>query len=585
MNPLLIAPQVFPQSQVQQPPLNLLINKFNDNFVNETNEILLNEWKLLSERAKEYFLARNISDGDFKDSLIELINAVLEGHLSSLQVNILLSKLEGKTYKVVREKHGIKSDQVLERALLRTACGKYWNENMKGGGEPIFSILDIEKFVSYIEERENEINCVSTCEARRIVSIIQDERVTKARELLNRCGCPILAERVKMREPDDSWLNKKGKAFGLAIVPKCEIETMRRIACDEVTIREFFDKHEGLLNRDPRLIFNMDETMVSSKKRFKVLCKKGHVPLSTSDQIFPHITACITIGASGKVLKPMFILPNKKTLGGLEEFEGLAYFASSRSGWINRDLFTYWGLTFLSEISLYRLTLPSHLRKQRILLLLDGHKSRINYFIAKLFDIYGIDILVFPGHTSHVLQPFDVGVASSLKSEYRRLILLYTMKYGKEMEANQNRLTARDLRIMMIRCMLDAISKSASIQNIQAGYRQSGIFPLDSKLPLSSKFAMDQSLRNKFPDLYKNIKNANMIGNHHLNGSNINLEFTFKANYHRIPNETNMEISQDKINKEIRNFNSFDCKILTEIPDFFVDENNAITRVKFGIIQ
>ena len=119
--------------------MDLSINKFNDNIENETNENLLNEWQLLSKRATEYLLARKIPDGDFKDSLFELINAVIEGHLTLLQVNILLSKLEGKTYKAVREKHGIKSDQVHERALLRTACGKYWNENIRGGGEPVAS--------------------------------------------------------------------------------------------------------------------------------------------------------------------------------------------------------------------------------------------------------------------------------------------------------------------------------------------------------------------------------------------------------------------------------------------------------------
>ena len=57
-----------------------------------------------------------------------------------------------------------------------------------------------------------------------------------------------------MRGPDDSWLNNKRKAFGLAIVPKCEIETIRRISCDEVKIRDFFEKNVDLLKRDPRLI-------------------------------------------------------------------------------------------------------------------------------------------------------------------------------------------------------------------------------------------------------------------------------------------------------------------------------------------
>ena len=574
----------------QQTPLtlssaSLLVNSGDfGNGYSSRKEELLAEWQKLMDRANNYFVTKGVADEGFKENLIELINAVLVEILSPLQVNVLISKLEGGTYKDLRKKYGIRSDQVLERALLRTACGKFWSENMKGGGEPIFSILDTEKFVSYIEERENEIDCVPTCEARRILTIIQKERVTKARELLHHCECHVLAEKVKMREPDDTWLNKKGKALGLKIIPKCEIEKVRRIACDEVTIREFFDKHADLLKRDPRLIFNMDETMVSSRKRFKVLCTKGHVPLSTADQIFPHITACVTVSAGGKVLKPLFILPNKKTLGELEQFEGLAYFASSNSGWINRDLFTYWGLTFLSEISDYRKNLPSHLRDKRMLLLLDGHKSRVNYFIAKLFDIHGIDILVFPGHTSHVLQPFDVGIASSLKSKYRELVLLYTKKYGEKMEKYQRRLTAQEIRVMMIRCMLDAISASASIKNIQAGFSESGICPLDPRIPLASKFAMDQKLRNQVPDLYKNIKNDDLIGNHCLNGNMENLVFVFKANFGRLPNAEDMEI-EDMIGKEIKKMNSNHSKILTKIPEIYVRQNDNIIIIDFNKYQ
>ena len=57
--------------------------------------------------------------------------------------------------------------------------------------------------------------------------------------------------------------------------------------------------------------------------------------------------------------------------------------------------------------------------------------------------------------------------------------------------------------------MLEAISASASIKNIQAGFRESGISPLDPRIPLAFRSAMDQKLRNQVPDLYKNIKKMN----------------------------------------------------------------------------
>ena len=104
--------------------------------------------------------------------------------------------------------------------------------------------------------------------------------------------------------------------------------------------------------------------MVSSNKKFKVLVTKGRIPLTEAPSINPHITACITIGANGKLLKPLFILPNKKKLGELKEFEGIAYFASSQLGWMNSKIFTYWAVTFIAQILLYRLELPSEIRNQ-----------------------------------------------------------------------------------------------------------------------------------------------------------------------------------------------------------------------------
>ena len=129
---------------------------------------------------------------------------------------------------------------------------------------------------------------------------------------------------------------------------------MRRSACDTSSIKNFFEKHSHILNRDKLLIFNMDETMVSGNKRFKVFVSKGRVPLSEAESIYPHIIACVTISASGYAIKPSFIIPFKK----LEEVENFGYFASSSSVWINKNLFTNWWLLFLTEISRYRLSLP-----------------------------------------------------------------------------------------------------------------------------------------------------------------------------------------------------------------------------------
>ena len=517
-----------------------------------------------------YFHSKNITDASFKESVRELLVGVDNKVLSELQFRIILDKLNGATYEELKSKYGISSESTMAVAISRTSQGRFWDKSI------------LLEFIQIVKKRENDINCLSTYEAKQIAIHLQTQRVLKAQRILLECGCEGLANNVRVQRPDKTWLLKMARKHGLSIVPSSELETMRRIACDKKAIEDFFTKHSGLLQRDPRLIFNMDETMVASNRKFKVVVTKGKTALSEAPQICPHITACVTIGAAGYVMKPLYIIPNKKTIKGLEIFNGMAYFASTKSGWMNKKIFTYWGLLFLTEISKYRLDLPPELRDQRILLLLDGHKSRINFFIAKVFEAFKIDILIFPGHTSHILQAFDVSIASPLKTAYKEFFLLYDLDMDKIIEVLRPKKKLKEIRIMMIKCLNYALSKSANLSNIHSGFKASGIYPLDMNVPLQSRYAMDNSMRERFPDLYEKIKNGNLVNNHHLNGSFENLVYVFRAEFSRMPMENDLKVSFDEIKEEIRklHMSSVDTgKILTQVPDLIYEEKGVITRI------
>lgn len=77
----------------------------------------------------------------------------------------------------------------------------------------------------------------------------------------------------------------------------------------------------------------MDETMLTAKRRMKVLARKGYLPLILEAIKVPHLAGCVTFSASGYVFDPLIILPNKKTLRALDNYSGLAFFASSAVGW------------------------------------------------------------------------------------------------------------------------------------------------------------------------------------------------------------------------------------------------------------
>ena len=224
--------------------------------------------------------------------------------------------------------------------------------------------------------------------------------------------------------------------------------------------------------------------------------------------------------------------------------------------------------------------LPSTLRNQRILLLVNGHKSRANYFAARLFEMFGIDILVFSGHTSHLLQPFDVGIASPLKTIYKKKLLQYDLSLNNGMDRVQK--NAMEIRIMMIKCLVAALSEAASLENIQSGFRAAGLFPLNPAVPLSSQYAMDSSLRVKFPELCEKIQNGNLVNNHHLNGSNENLKFVYKVEYKiDLPNvDPNFTIARMKYEIVfLYTYSDKWGKILTPIPDLIYEDGNEIKRI------
>jgi hypothetical protein len=198
------------------------------------------------------------------------------------------------------------------------------------------------------------------------------------------------------------------------------IEIARRFYCNQEKIKDFFLQHMHLFNRDPRLIWNADETQLNSKKRFKVLCSHGKLPLVTSQSKFPHLPGVVAISATGQLLKPLIILKSLKKLKSLSQFSDLCYFSTSLNGWITKELFIYFAFIFVQQISHYRLSLPDNIREERILLILDGHSTRLCFDAALIFSIWNIDVLILPSHSSHLIQPFDVAVASPAKVEFKK---------------------------------------------------------------------------------------------------------------------------------------------------------------------
>ena len=425
--------------------------------------------------------------------------------------------------------------------LERTALGIRWDSD-NSGRLSVLSSIDKKIFIDHVSDAVLDVNCIATCTANCLARQLNKNRLKKARYLLKCADCEKLASKISRNfQPDKSWLKKFCSANGIKVTNSQQLESARRSHCDVHAIRIFFDQFAGILDRDHRLIFNMDATMMASNRKFKVLVIDRRLPLVTAQSKFPHITACICFSAAGYLTKPLIIFPNKATMKKLEIYEERYHIASSTTGWMNHDIFFIWCLLFVCEMTWYRLSLPEGIRNKTIILIVDGHKSRGNYYAAKLLSKFNILLLILPGHTSHVLQAFDVGVASPLKTAFAKFLQEYHLQIGDEITiTNISNLKTDDLRNMMIECFTKALDEAASISNIQSSFKKTGIVPVNPSEPLSNEFTFDNA------GIYTDIRDS-FLNSKCLNNREESLKELFKYEFKHEGSKEELKLSIDRI--------------------------------------
>jgi hypothetical protein len=133
------------------------------------------------------------------------------------------------------------------------------------------------------------------------------------------------------------------------------------------------------------------------------------------------MTAIECVSASGVAIPPLLIFKAKHTNNGWIPAQAPPdwRFSTSNTGWTS-DSHGYKWLTTVFAPS----TQPEDPLAQR-LLIMDGHSSHITANVIAFCMRNAVDMLILPPHTSHMLQPLDVGVFAPLKrtlaSELTRL--------------------------------------------------------------------------------------------------------------------------------------------------------------------
>lgn len=131
----------------------------------------------------------------------------------------------------------------------------------------------------------------------------------------------------------------------------------------------------------------------------------------------------------------------------------------SPKGWINTDIFVEWFQFFIRAIPPAR----------PVILLMDSHASHINATVISLAKENDIYLFTFPAHTSHLLQPLDVGVYKSLKANWSKSLNNYMREHPTEKPNRQNFHTLLN----------PAFISSFCHSNIMNAFRKCGACPFD----------------------------------------------------------------------------------------------------------
>ena len=96
-----------------------------------------------------------------------------------------------------------------------------------------------------------------------------------------------------------------------------------------------------------------------------------------------------------------------------------------------------------------------------------------------------LDIVSLPSHTSHALQPIDVAYFKPFKTAFKRCRDLWSLENSKEVGKQE-----------LCEWTSRALKAALTPNNIRAGFRSTGIWPLDctaviEKMHAATSFEMD----------------------------------------------------------------------------------------------
>jgi len=239
-------------------------------------------------------------------------------------------------------------------------------------------------------------------------------------------------------------------------------------------LKDYFSKLSSIIrqhNLKPFQIFNMDEKgfLMGIASRAKVLCRRGRKnPRVTHEGTREMVTVVETICAAGFALPPMVMNKGRAQYKGwytnLTSTMADYRFSFSPNGWTDDAVALKWVTELFDPCT------ASSVGPLPRLLILDGHGSHITWEFARFCKQRNIILFCLPSHSTHLLQPLDVGIFGPLQNFYGRQVDDYSCDTEEGIK--------KSVFIPLLhKARLDGITR----RNIEQAFATTGIVPLNPR--------------------------------------------------------------------------------------------------------
>lgn len=221
-------------------------------------------------------------------------------------------------------------------------------------------------------------------------------------------------------------------------------------------------------------IYNFDETgfvmgMISSEMVVTTSDRRGR-PRQAQQGNREWVTVIQAVGSYGYTIPPYIIVAGQNHLSSWYEDSPIPHdwkIAVTKNGWTTNER----GLEWIQHFDQHT---KSRTKGSKRLLIMDGHESHH----STEFELYcrenSIITLCMPAHSSHKLQPLDVGCFRALKRSYGKAI-------ENLMRGYVTHISKEDFFPAFYTAHLESMTES----NIKGGFRGSGLIPYDPEYVIS----------------------------------------------------------------------------------------------------